>query len=134
MRSVEEILIQEAGVSAELVAKAKERLKDGKDLGDALCDLGALDAATWARLLASYYGLPFSDEVDLAEDAADLLDRVPLSFAKQYQPLPIARQADAVTVAVANPGEWVSSLQDSQTRAAPGGWVRRSTSSGPRAQ
>jgi hypothetical protein len=87
VRSVEEILIQEAGVSADLVAKAKERLKDDQslqDFGDALCDLGALDAAAWARSLATYYGLPFSDEVALAEDAGDILDSVPLSFAKQY--------------------------------------------------
>ena len=111
MRSVEEILIQEAGLSADIVVKAKERLKDDQDLGDALCDLGALDATTWARSLATYYDLPFSDEVTLAEDAGDLVDSVPLSFAKQYQLLPIARQSDAVTVAVANPAE-VYALDD----------------------
>ena len=40
MRSVEEILLHEAGVPADLLAKAHERLKDHQDLGDALIELG----------------------------------------------------------------------------------------------
>lgn len=110
-RSVEAILIQEAGVSADVLSKAKERLKDDKDLGDVLGEIGALDAETWARCLANYYGLPYSQTVEPAEDAAGLLDRVPLSFAKHYQLLPLSRQADGVTVAVANPAE-IAALDD----------------------
>ena len=111
VRSVEDILIQEAGVSADILSKAKERLKDDKDLGDVLCEIGALDAETWARSLAGYYGLPYSDVVDPAEDAAALLNSVPLSFAKNYQLLPLNRKADGVTVAVANPAE-IAALDD----------------------
>ncbi|MBI3799506.1 MAG: type II secretion system ATPase GspE [Deltaproteobacteria bacterium] len=105
VRSVEDILIHEAGVSADTLAKAKERVKDDKDLGEALRELGALDAATWAKLQALYYGLPYSAEVTLGEQAAELLARVPLAFAKHYQLLPLAQHDDAVTVAVVNPRE-----------------------------
>jgi general secretion pathway protein E len=105
VRSVEDILIQEAGISADTLAKAKERLKDDKDLGEALRELGALNAATWAKVQAMYFGLPYSEDIPLSDHAFDLLARVPLAFAKHYQLLPLARHNGVVTVAVANPRE-----------------------------
>ncbi|HEV8716114.1 MAG TPA: type II secretion system ATPase GspE [Candidatus Binatia bacterium] len=105
VRSVEDILIQEAGIPADILAKAKERLKNDKDLGEILRELGALDAATWAKAQALYYGLPYGDKVTLGEHAAELLARVPLAFAKHYQLLPLAQHDGAVTVAVVNPRE-----------------------------
>ena len=54
MRSVEEILLHEAGVPADLLAKAHERLKDHQDLSDALTQQGfrsgGLSAAPLPRL------------------------------------------------------------------------------------
>jgi len=105
VRSVEDILIHEAGIPAETLAKAKERLKDDRDLGEALRELGALDAPTWAKTLATYYDLPYSEVVTVGEQTADLLARVPLAFAKHYQLLPVARDDEAVTVAIVNPRE-----------------------------
>lgn len=103
VRSVEDILLQEAGVSADILAKAKERLRDDKTLGDALSELGALDAAGWARTQATYYGLPYSETVTLSEHAGELLAKVPLLFAKQHQLLPLLRHARGVTVAIVDP-------------------------------
>lgn len=103
VRSVEELLIQEAGVSAPVLAKAKERLKDDKDLGDVLRELGALDALTWTRVQATYYGLPYQETVPLGELSPELLARVPLAFAKHHQLLPLSQQEGVVTVALANP-------------------------------
>lgn len=111
VRSVEEILIQEAGVPADTLAKAKERLKDDKDLGDALRELGALDAAGWAKVQASYYGLAYSETLPWDEHHAELRARVPLAFAKQYQLLPLAQHDGTVTVALANPRE-IAALDD----------------------
>jgi general secretion pathway protein E len=111
VRSVEDILIQEAGVSADTLVKAKERLKDGKDLGDALRELDALDAPAWAHAQATYYGLPYSETVTPGELSAELLTRVPLAFAKHYQLLPLSQQDGTVTVAVANPRE-LAALDD----------------------
>jgi general secretion pathway protein E len=105
VRSVEDILIQEAGIPADILAKAKERLKNDKELGEALRESGALDAATWAKVQALYHGLPYAEEVTLGEHAAELLARVPLAFAKHYQLLPLAQHDGAVTVAVVNPRE-----------------------------
>jgi len=105
VRSVEDILIQEAGIPADILAKAKERLKNDKELGEALRESGALDAATWAKVQALYHGLPYGEEVTLGEHAAELLARVPLAFAKHYQLLPLAQRDGEVTVAVVNPRE-----------------------------
>ncbi len=111
MRSVEDILIQEAGVPADILARAKERLRDDKDLGDALRGLGALDAAAWAKAQATYYQLPYSETVNADECQRELLARVPLAFAKQYLLLPLTQQNGTVTVATANPRE-IAALDD----------------------
>jgi len=103
--------MQEAGVPADTLAKAKERLRDNQDLGDALCELGALSSAGWARVQASYYGLTYSEVLNLDEQHSELLARVPLSFAKQYQVLPLAHHDNAVTVAMVNPHE-LAALDD----------------------
>ncbi|MGE0820779.1 MAG: type II secretion system ATPase GspE [Candidatus Binatia bacterium] len=103
MRSVEELLIQEAGVSADTLAKARERIKPDKDLGDALRELGALDATAWARIQAAYYGLSYRETLPLESFDAAVLTRIPLTFAKEHQLLPVALNDEVLTVAIANP-------------------------------
>lgn len=105
VRSLEDILLQEAGVSLDILAKAKERLKDDKTLGEALSELGVLDAAGWARTQALYYSLPYSDTITFGEQSGELLTQVPFPFAKQHQLLPLARRNSGVTVALVDPGE-----------------------------
>jgi general secretion pathway protein E len=105
VRSVEDILLQEAGVSADILAKAKERLRDDKTLGDALSELGALDAVGWARAQAIYYSLPYSDTIALGERGEELLAKAPLLFAKQHQLLPLVQHDCGVTVAIVDPRE-----------------------------
>jgi general secretion pathway protein E len=111
VRSLKDILIQEAGVPADILARAKERLRDDKDLGEALRELGALDAAAWAKAQATFYHLPYREVVNGDECQQELLARVPLAFAKQYQLLPLTQQHGVVTVAVANPRE-IAALDD----------------------
>ena len=107
MRSVEDVLIHEAGVSADILEKAKERLKDE-------CELGALDAGQWAQTLASYYGLPYRETLDPLSpsgEQSDLIARIPLPFAKRYQLFPLGPDGDAITVATAAP-EALAALDD----------------------
>lgn len=103
VRSVEDVLRQEVGLSQEILTKARERLKDDKNLGDVLDELGALDALGWARVQASYYGLPYSPTITLGEHANELLAQVPLAFAKQHQFLPLSRENGIVTAAIVDP-------------------------------
>src|SRR5512139_1590149 len=105
VRSVEDILLQEAGVPVDILAKAKERLKDDKTLGDALNELGALDAVGWARAQAIYYGLPYSETIPSSEQSGELLAKVPILFAKQHQLLPLAQREGRIIVAIVDPRE-----------------------------
>jgi general secretion pathway protein E len=111
VRLLEEILIQEAGIPAETLAKARERVRPDKDLGDALRELGVLDARGWAKAQAAYYGLSYRETLQWDGKNAELLSRVPLAFAKQYHLLPLALTDDALTVATASPRE-VAALDD----------------------
>ena len=110
MRSVEEILIQEAGVPADILVKARERVKPDKDLGEALRELGALNAAGWAKVQATYYGLSYSETLQW-DGNVELLAQVPLAFAKQYHLLPLSLTEETLTVAIANPRE-IAALDD----------------------
>lgn len=105
VRSVEDILLQEAGISAELLIKAKERLKDEKGLGDALEEVGGLSASAWARVQAAYYDLPYSETITLSENSGELLAKLPLTFAKQHQLLPLGPRDGVITVALVDPRE-----------------------------
>lgn len=105
MRSVEDILLAEAGVPLDILTKARERLKEDKTLGDVLSELGVLSAAEWARVQATYYNLPYSETLTFGEHADELLTKVPSLFAKQHQLLPLARQNQGVRVAIVDPGE-----------------------------
>src|SRR5262249_31586704 len=50
-------------------------------------------------------GLPYSATVTLGEHPNQLLERVPLAFAKQHQILPLLQRADAIIVALVDPRE-----------------------------
>ena len=111
MRSVEDILLREAGVSVDILAEAKERLKDDQDLGDVLGEFGALTATQWAKALATSYDLPYSETLTPGAEQAELIDQIPLSFAKRYHLFPLGFWGEEVTVAIANPQE-VAALDD----------------------
>jgi general secretion pathway protein E len=105
-RSLEAFLVEHGGVSEATLDKARERLRDGRDLGDVLQEMGAIDSRTWAHALAEHYGLPFVER--LPEDAhpLGLIDSLPINFAKRYQLLPIGADGDLVTVATADPSNF----------------------------
>ena len=111
MRSVEDILSREVGVSVDILAKAKERLKDDQDFGDVLGELGALTATQWSKALATSYDLPYRETLPPGAEQAELIDQIPLSFAKRYQLFPLGFWGEEVTVAIANPQE-VAALDD----------------------
>src|SRR6266478_9958795 len=48
------------GIPGDAVARAAARRREGRTLGEALAELGATDAATFARALAEAAGLPFA--------------------------------------------------------------------------
>ena len=103
MNGLEANLVQQAGISPEVLDRARERLRDGKDIGDVLLEMGALTADRWGEIVAQYYGLPFIDTLPTDSVPLDLVTRLPIQFAKRHNLLPIRVDGDAVIVATANP-------------------------------
>ncbi|MFQ5665105.1 MAG: type II secretion system ATPase GspE [Candidatus Binatia bacterium] len=102
-RSLEAFLIEQGTVSEDTLEKARERQRDGKGLGDVLQEMGAIDSGTWAQALANHFGLPFAERLPEDGDMLELINELPINFAKRCQLLPVAREGEAVVVATADP-------------------------------
>src|SRR5437879_13448217 len=90
------------GISGEVVARAAARQREGRTLGETLAELGATDAATFARALAEAAGLPFAPAPP-ALPARELTAVLPMPFAKRHLVLPLARAGARPAVPPARP-------------------------------
>src|SRR6266481_754567 len=90
------------GIPGDAVARAAARRREGRTLGEELADLGATDAATFARALAEAAGLPFAPAPP-ALPARELTAVLPMPFAKRHLVLPLARDGAGLAVALADP-------------------------------
>src|SRR5216117_336885 len=90
------------GIPGDVVARAAARRREGRTLGEALAELGATDAATFARALAEAAGLPFAPAPP-ALPARELTAVLPMPFSKRHLVLPLARDGAGLAVALADP-------------------------------
>lgn len=79
---------------------AEER---GLDLLEVILATRLADERALAEALAQEAGLPFIAEINPESIAAELVERVPITFARQHQLLPLSLDADGLKVAVARP-------------------------------
>ncbi|MGH7859049.1 MAG: type II secretion system ATPase GspE, partial [Candidatus Binatia bacterium] len=105
MNALETRLVHETGIDLEVLARARERLRDGQDLGDVLLEMGVVTADRWGEVLARHYGLPFVDTLSLEGVPLDLVTRLPIQFAKRNNLLPISADGEAVVIAIADPSD-----------------------------
>jgi len=98
------------GISADVVARAASRRREGRTLGEALAEIGATGAATFARALAEAAGLPFA-AAPPALPARELTALLPMPFAKRHLVLPLARDGAGLAVALADPAA-LAALED----------------------
>jgi len=98
------------GIPPDAVARALARRRDGRTLGEALAEVGATDAVAYARALADAAGLPFAP-VPPAVPARELVTALPMPFARRHLVLPLAREREGLTVALADPAA-VAPLDD----------------------
>jgi general secretion pathway protein E len=110
-KSLEAFLIQHGSVTEEIIDRARERQREGKGLGDVLQEMGAIDSGTWARALADHFGLPFRDRLPEDADVLELINLLPINFAKRCLLLPVGRDGESVVVAIADPSN-VGALDD----------------------
>jgi general secretion pathway protein E len=90
------------GIPPDAVSRALSRRRDGRTVGEALADAGATDAVAYARALADAAGLPFA-ALPSAVPARELVTALPMPFARRHLVLPLARERDGLTVALADP-------------------------------
>lgn len=83
---------------AEVYAKEKEI-----SLGEALIEKKILNSQQVAQALAAHLGLGFLESIDVEEIPDELLQALPISFAKANRLMPVARLEGRVLVAASNP-------------------------------
>ena len=101
-----EILVRQCGVPPDSIerALAKQR-EEGGLLGEVLLRLRLIDEDQLARALAAQLDMPYMRDLPRSEDIPnDLIDKLPINFARQRLVLPLGRDAsNRVMVAVADP-------------------------------
>ena len=101
-----EILISRCGVAPESIerALAKQR-EEGGLIGETLVRLKLIDEDQLARALAEQSEMPYLRDLPRSEDIPpELIDKLPINFARQRLVLPLGRDASRrVMVAVADP-------------------------------
>src|SRR4051794_12114176 len=105
-RFIAELLKRRGNISSERIDEALGNLeRDGKNqkLGDVLIRLGIADETSLAQALADAVGLPAVLEIAEDQLPLDYLRdaKFDLTFARQYQLVPIAVNDTTVTIAVA---------------------------------
>ncbi len=88
-------------VNAALEAQQIE--SDDERIGDLLTQTGRLNAEQVGRVLSVQLEMPFLEKIDVDQIPDDLIQRVPISFARQHGVLPVARLGDSVMAAVQDP-------------------------------
>lgn len=103
-RFIGDILVRRGALSQsvleELLATASEK---GVTLQDVAVATRALDEETMLRALADELGLAFGTKLKTDEIPAELIDAVPINFARQHKVLPVGYIGDSVQIALANP-------------------------------
>src|SRR5436309_1432392 len=90
-------------ISPEALERARARRREGGTLAEALADLGAADSGAFTRALADVAALPFVP-VPPALPARELVDALPMPYARRHLVLPLARGPEGLEVAIGDPG------------------------------
>jgi len=101
-----EILVRDCGVSADAITRAlAKQVEEGGLLGEVLVRMKLCDEDQLARGLAIQAEMPSLRDLPRAEDVpVDLVEALPINFAKQHRVLPLRHTEDGrVQVALADP-------------------------------
>jgi general secretion pathway protein E len=99
-----EILVRRGVLTAERVEEALRIAEErGARLKDVLSASRVVDEAAMARALADEAGMPFVQDIKAEQVPIDLIERMPINFARQHGIVPIGREGDTVIVAVSDP-------------------------------
>ncbi|WP_373046413.1 type II secretion system ATPase GspE [Vulgatibacter sp.] len=103
-RPIGEILRHTAGLSEAKIAEALAKQDEsGSRLGEVLVGMKAVTEEQVLQALALQLDLPFLEKIDDNKVDTELVQRIPINFAKQYKMMPLWRADGEIVVAVADP-------------------------------
>jgi len=103
-RYIGEILVRRGALEPDKLEDALETASDRSvDLTDLLIATHAVEEGKLVRALADEVGMEFVEKLATDLIPEDLIDAVPINFARQNHVLPLTQSNDSVHVAVANP-------------------------------
>ncbi len=99
-----ELLRDIAGVTpAQLEEALAQQRESGVPLGEILVRLKYITPGQFLEALARQFNLPFRTTVPRASVNTSMLAKIPLSFAKRYELIPLTEERGQVSVAISNP-------------------------------
>jgi len=103
-RYIGEILVRRGALEPDRLEDALETAADRAiDLTDLLVATHAVEEDKVVRALADEVGMEFIEKIPTELIPEELIDAVPINFARQNRVLPLTQSDDSVRVAVANP-------------------------------
>src|SRR5688572_6694263 len=103
-RFVGEILVRQGALSPERLEQALTIVSErGAKLKDVLAGSHILEEAAYVEALARDLGLPVLTKIQVDEIPNELVELVPINFARQHKLLPLAIRDQTLRVAIANP-------------------------------
>jgi len=103
-RYIGEILVRRGALEPDRLEAALETAADRSvDLRDLLVATHAVEEVKLVRALADEVGMEFVEKLATELIPEDLIDAVPINFARQNHVLPLSQSDDSVRIAVANP-------------------------------
>jgi general secretion pathway protein E len=103
-RFLGEILVRQGALSPERLEQALVVVAErGARLKDVLTGSHVLEEAAYVEALARDLGLPIVTKIQVDEIPNELVELVPINFARQHKLLPLTLRDDVVRVAIANP-------------------------------
>ena len=100
-----EILVARCKVAPDAIERALGRQREeGGLIGEVLVRLKLIDEDQLAQALAIQFGLEYIRDLPRADDIpVDLIDKLPINFARQREVMPLRREHGRVVIAVADP-------------------------------
>jgi general secretion pathway protein E len=103
-RFVGEILVRQGALSPERLEQALTIVAErGARLKDVLTTSHMLEEGAYVEALARDLGLPVLTKIQVDEIPIELIELVPINFARQHKLLPLSTHDNTVRVAVSNP-------------------------------
>ena len=102
-RYIGEILVRQGALSPERLEQALALATEkGVRLRDVLSSTDSLDESSYVEALARELGLPVLTRIQTDQVPQELIERVPINFARQHVLLPLSESDGTVRVAMSN--------------------------------